>query len=129
MAALMAAKPIGGTTELIAEATDCAHSETCVLEDGKSGDIDFPYANIKVIATMGEIDAKTGYMLVGVPDGMGSYLLDDETIRFVYQSESYGPINWFVDALALLEQNRPQVEPTITGDPQPLSTSLYPAAL
>merc|ERR1719197_345476 len=46
---------------------------------------------------MGEIDKKTGYMLVGVPDGMGAYLLDDTTIRFVYQSESYGPLNWWSD--------------------------------
>ena len=29
---------------------------------------------------------------VGVPDGMGAYLLDDETLRIVVQSESYGPL-------------------------------------
>ena len=34
-------------------------------------------------------------MLVGVPDGMGAYLADDDTVRFVWQSESYGPITQY----------------------------------
>ena len=25
----------------------------------------------------------------------GAYLLDDDTVRFVFQSESYGPLNWW----------------------------------
>jgi len=29
---------------------------------------------------------------VGVPDGMGSYLVDDDTVRIVVQSESYGQL-------------------------------------
>lgn len=29
---------------------------------------------------------------MGVPDGMGAYLKDDETLRIVVQSESYGPL-------------------------------------
>jgi hypothetical protein len=31
---------------------------------------------------------------VGVPDGMGAYLVDDETVRIVVQSESYGPLRY-----------------------------------
>lgn len=38
-------------------------------------------------------------MLVGVPDGMGAYLLDATTVRVIMQSESYGPLNWWCSAL------------------------------
>lgn len=31
-------------------------------------------------------------MLVGVPDGMGAYLVNETTVRVVFQSESYGPM-------------------------------------
>lgn len=30
--------------------------------------------------------------MTGVPDGMGAYLVDDDTLRIVVQSESYGPL-------------------------------------
>ena len=30
--------------------------------------------------------------LVGVPDGMGAMLYDEDTVRIIFQSESYGPI-------------------------------------
>lgn len=35
-----------------------------------------------------------GEFHVGVPDGMGAYLLDDNTVRYIVQSESYGPIRY-----------------------------------
>lgn len=91
-------KPVGSHTELIAEATDalyCSEGYPKCVKDGKSGDTDFPYGDLKVLATVGEMNPKTGHMLVGVPDGMGSYLIDDDTVRFIFQSESYGPINWW----------------------------------
>jgi hypothetical protein len=31
-------------------------------------------------------------MLTGVPDGMGAYLIDEHTVRYVFQGESYGPM-------------------------------------
>jgi hypothetical protein len=51
----------------------------------------------KVLATMGERSVcpdSLGEKLVGVPDGVGAYLLDDETVRLVFQSESYGPLQF-----------------------------------
>ena len=33
-------------------------------------------------------------MIVGVPDGLGAYLYDDDTVRVVVQSESYGPLRY-----------------------------------
>lgn len=41
----------------------------------------------------GEYDAKSGYIPVGVPDGMGAYLVDMDTARLVFQAESYGHIS------------------------------------
>lgn len=85
---------IGSNTALLCEAAD-ASATGIVPKDGESGDTDFPHGNIKVIATMGErsvCDESEGQKLVGVPDGMGAYLADDETVRVVFQSESYGPI-------------------------------------
>jgi hypothetical protein len=85
-------KPVGYHTAHIAEASDAAHTTGAVVADGHSGDIDYPFAHIKVLSTVGEFDPKTGYMLVGVPDGMGIYLLNNNVIRHIWQSESYGPI-------------------------------------
>jgi hypothetical protein len=85
--------PVGSITAMICEASDCAMTPGCVVADGMSGDTDFPYVHMKVLATVGEIDKETGHMLVGVPDGMGTYLLDDDTVRVVFQSESYGPLS------------------------------------
>ena len=85
---------IGSITDLIVEAGDAAVSGAPV-EDGKSGDINFPYGEIKSIITVGERSVcpeSYGETMVGWPDGMGAYLLDDHTVRVVYQSESYGPI-------------------------------------
>lgn len=86
-------KIIGQTTALIAEAglsgvTDASLS-TNILKDGESANTNFPYANFKAIATVGEVDAKTGMALTGYPDGQAAWLADDNTIRVVYQSESY----------------------------------------
>jgi len=92
-------KPIGTHTAHICEATDAAYSANGVVMDGMSGDTEYPHGNIKVLATMGEYLPSTGYMLVGVPDGMGAYLTDSTTVRIVFQSESYGPLNWWCSAV------------------------------
>lgn len=85
---------VGSNTQLLCEAAD-ASATGATVEDGKSGDTDFPHGDLKVIATMGErsvCSESYGQKLVGVPDGMGAYLLDDNTVRVVFQSESYGPL-------------------------------------
>ena len=79
------AKHIGQTTALIPE----AGLATAELKDGQSGNTNFPFADFKAIATVGEVDAKTGLALTGYPDGQAAYLADDQTIRVIYQSESY----------------------------------------
>lgn len=98
-------KPVGTHTAHICEATDAAWSTTAVVADGMSGDTDYPFGTIKVLATVGEYDTNTGHMLVGVPDGMGAYLKDASTVRIIFQSESYGPVSgtddsypWVVNA-------------------------------
>lgn len=85
------AKPIGHHTALIAEASDASRSGAPVL-DGQSGDVDFPHGNLKVLATVGEYWPGNGEFYVGVPDGMGTYLKDDHTVRYIVQSESYGQL-------------------------------------
>lgn len=65
--------------------------------DGMSGSTDFPHGPIKPIATVGELSVcpeSEGERVVGVPDGMGAYLIDDDTVRVVVQSESYGPLRY-----------------------------------
>lgn len=89
--------PIGGHTALVAEASDAGDNPDFLI-DGQSGDVDFPFGNLKPIGTVGEywsVDGKVQDVLVGVPDGMGAYLLDDDTVRVVVQSESYGPASQF----------------------------------
>lgn len=57
----------------------------------------FPHGNLKALATVGEVsvcDDSIGEMIVGVPDGLGVYLSDDDTLRAVVQSESYGPLQF-----------------------------------
>ncbi|TPX27358.1 calcium-binding protein [Cylindrospermopsis raciborskii GIHE 2018] len=78
---------IGETTALIPQAGASTAPEH--LLDGGSGDTDFPYGKFKAIATVGEIDPKTGHVLTGWPDGQAAWLLDEDTIRVAYQSESY----------------------------------------
>lgn len=84
---------IGQTTALIPEAglpgvTDASLS-AYTLKDGESANTNFPFASFKAIATVGEVDAKNGLALTGYPDGQAAWLADDDTVRVVYQSESY----------------------------------------
>lgn len=86
-------KPIGSHTAHICEATDILYADPPMDPvDGQSGDTNYPYGDIKVLCTVGEYLKSNGYMLVGVPDGMGAMLKDDSTVRIVFQSESYGPM-------------------------------------
>lgn len=87
---------IGYTTALIPEANDASVKGAPVI-DGESGDVDFPHGNLKVLATVGErsvchADGSAGLKLTGPPDGNGSMLKDDDTVRIFVQSESYGPV-------------------------------------
>jgi Ca2+-binding RTX toxin-like protein len=84
-------KTIGQVTALIPEAStaDEAHE----LLDGQSGDIDFPYAKFKALATVGEVDPVTNKALTGYPDGNAAWLKDDNTVRVAYQSESYATMS------------------------------------
>ncbi|MEY4806363.1 MAG: hypothetical protein RLZZ206_752 [Cyanobacteriota bacterium] len=84
-------KTIGQITALIPEAStaDEAHE----LLDGQSGDIDFPYAEFKALATVGEIDPVTKKALTGYPDGNAAWLKDNDTVRVAYQSESYATMS------------------------------------
>jgi hypothetical protein len=75
---------IGETTALIPE----AGLATEQVVDGGNGNVNFPYANFKAIATVGEV-GDNELALTGYPDGQAAYLLDDDTIRVIYQSESY----------------------------------------
>jgi len=84
-------KPVGYRSAPIPEATD-AGSDPSLLVDGQPGNVEWPHGNLKVLATVGEINENTGAILTGVPDGNGAYLKDATTVRFVYQSESYGPL-------------------------------------
>lgn len=85
---------IGAHTAFLAESTDAAAAGMAAV-DGESGPTDWPSGNLKVLATIGEMDKYTGTVLTGVPDGQGAYLIDDHTVRLVYQSESYGPLSSF----------------------------------
>jgi hypothetical protein len=85
---------VGSTTALIPEASDAAVTGATV-EDGMSGDTDFPHGNLKPIVTVGErsiCKASYGQKITGVPDGCGAYLPNDSTVRVMAQSESYGPL-------------------------------------
>ena len=85
-------KPLGGNTGLLAEASD-AGTDASLIVDGASGDTAFPHGALKTLMTVGEYDKTSGYMPVGVPDGMGAMLKDADTVRFVWQAESYGHIS------------------------------------
>lgn len=81
-------------TQNIAEANDADQVGALVI-DGLAGDESFPHGDIKPLYTVGEINMcaeNHGEVYVGVPDGMGAYLVDDHTLRIVVQSESYGPL-------------------------------------
>jgi hypothetical protein len=84
-------KTIGQTTALIPEASTA--NDPSELLDGQSGDTDFPYAHFKPIATIGEVDPVTNQALTGYPDGNAAWLKDNNTVRVVYQSESYATMS------------------------------------
>jgi len=88
---MAAVKPVGFHDQPICEASD-AGNNAAYLVDGMAGNTNFPHGNIKVLATVGEVDPTTGSMLTGVPDGLGAYLKDASTVRLVYQSEAYGQL-------------------------------------
>ena len=81
---------IGETTALIPQAGSSYAPED--LQEGASGDTDFPFGNFKALATVGEIDPNNGLALTGYPDGQAAWLLDEDTVRVAYQSESYGTL-------------------------------------
>jgi hypothetical protein len=84
---------IGSVTALIAEASTADEPSENSL-DGQSGDTDFPYIQkMKALATVGEIDQSTGFALTGYPDGNAAWLVDNDTVRVTYQSESYGTMS------------------------------------
>jgi len=87
----MPTRLIGQTTALMPEAS--TPDEAKELIDGKSGDTNFPYANFKVLATVGEIDPVTKQALTGYPDGNAAWLKDNNTVRVAYQSESYATMS------------------------------------
>ncbi len=92
---------IGETTALIPQSGSSYAPED--LQDGGSGATNFPYAKFKALATVGEIDPNNGHVLTGYPDGQAAWLKDEETIRVVYQSESYGTLSsetypWVMDS-------------------------------
>jgi len=81
---------IGETTARIPEAGKSSYPDNCL--DGMDGDVDFPHGNLKPIATVGECLLGSDFCMVGVPDGLGAMLADDQTVRMIGQSESYGHI-------------------------------------
>lgn len=95
-AGLLAADPqmtIGQVTALVAEAST-ADEPSESSRDGQSGDTNFPFiGRMKALATVGEVDARTGNALTGYPDGNAAWLQDEDTIRVVYQSESYATMS------------------------------------
>lgn len=84
---------IGEVTALIAEAST-ADEPAEYSVDGQSGDTNFPFVGrMKPLATVGEYDPATGNSLTGYPDGQAAWLVDEDTIRVAYQSESYSTMS------------------------------------
>ena len=96
-------KPIGWHTARLAESGDASDGSGNVefkyIGDEKDGKTDFGFGPLVPILTIGEHDENTGYVPVGVPDGIGIMRTDQETVRMIYQSESYGNLasgrSWF----------------------------------
>ena len=82
---------IGETTALIPQGGASYAPEN--LQDGGSGDTNFPYGDFKVLASVGEQDPNNGHVLTGYPDGQAAWLADEDTVRVAYQSESYGTLS------------------------------------
>merc|ERR1719453_2612402 len=78
---------MGETTGLIAVASD-THTP---MSDNADGNVHWEFLQgMKAIATVGEVDATTGFPMTGWPDGHAAWLIDENTVRLAYQSESYG---------------------------------------
>jgi hypothetical protein len=87
---------VGSTTALLAEAND-AGATGAPVEDGMSGDVNFPHGNFKVLATAGERSVcpeSFGLKITGPPIVFGVYLSNDDTVRIMVQSEGYGPLQY-----------------------------------
>ncbi len=69
-------KVIGQTKALIAEAgissVSDASSSSNQLKDGASANTNFPFAEFKAIATVGEVDGDSGLALTGYPNGQAA---------------------------------------------------------
>ena len=85
------AKSLGSHKPRLAEASD-AMDDTDLIVDGRDGNTNFQFGNLKTMLTIGEYDKKTGYVPVGVADGQGVMKVDKRTLRLVVQAESYGHI-------------------------------------
>ena len=94
---------VGEVTALIEEAST-ATEESQYAVDGQSGDIDFPFiGTMKPLITVGEMDAESGLGMTGYPDGHAAWLIDEDTVRVAYQSESYATMSsetypWVMDS-------------------------------
>ena len=83
---------IGETVALVPEAS--TPGDGFEIVDGESADTDFPFiSRMKPLATVGEVDAESGMALTGWPDGNAGWLLDEDTVRLAYQSESYATMS------------------------------------
>merc|ERR1719487_2575472 len=78
---------LGETTGLIAVASDTITPTS----DNADGNVNWEYLeDMKALCTIGEVDKDHGYPVTGWPDGNAAWLVDENTVRVVYQSESYG---------------------------------------
>jgi hypothetical protein len=86
------ARPLGSITELSSEFTDVANYSNLSTEyyralDGFGGPNNFAYCKQKPLLTIGENFGS--FLPTGGLDGMGAYLLDDSTVRVIYNCEGY----------------------------------------
>lgn len=96
-------KPIGWHSARLAESGDASdgsgNPEYQYIGDGKDGKTEWGFGPLAPILTIGEHDVNTGYVPVGVPDGIGIMKTEQDTVRMIYQSESYGNLeagrSWF----------------------------------
>jgi hypothetical protein len=84
------ARPLGSTTELQMEFTDVANYANLSTEyyralDGFGGPNNFAFCKQKPLLTVGENFGS--FLPTGGIDGMGAYLLDDNTVRVLYNCE------------------------------------------
>ena len=84
-------KPIGCNRQILAESSDASDAPE-IVQDGKSGHVDFPFGNFTSIFTVGEYDRTTGYMPAGPPIGQGVYASDLDTLTMIFNSASAGHV-------------------------------------